>query len=204
MSQDSQSLELRLTYAELEAINGDDPQWPRARKALGFDEPKDKDLVRGCGLSSLLAREFVVTHDKELMMMGTLADAAKRLLDATHWVELTVLRDEDVSPAVYGVADDGTSRILAAVVALGVLGLQPLSDDLTPAEQLEAITRAALDSGDLTVVIRPQDAGALLIKHQSDQWLLGTSDDPAGPYAPSTQDDAMARIHDLLAANLPG
>ena len=203
MSENTQVRGFRLTFAELEVLNGDSPKWPRARKVIGFDVPLYQGIIQGCGLASLLAREYAVVKGDDIMVSDSLTEIAGRLLDSTHWVGVTVGNPDGIVSTMYGVNDNSSGRVYIAGVAPGVIEVLPFVDVPTPVEQLEQIIATDLKAGDLTLAIKPEAGAPMLIRRLSGQWLLGDAANPEAPYVASSQAEVMAKAHDLLVANLP-
>jgi len=203
MSQDSVSHGFRLTFAELEAISGDEPGWPRVRHVLGFDVPLDKTVIQGCGMASLLARGYATVEDQRILMPNPLIEITKRLREGTHWIGVMVITDGAAVSTVYGVNDAGTGRVYTGTVAPGVIEILPFVDTVEPAAQLEEIITSHLAADSVMLAIKPENCQPMLIRRQGDAWSLGDPSDPSADYTPATKDAVLAQLDEILKANLP-
>lgn len=193
----------RLTFAELEMLNGDEAGWPVARSIIGFDTPVDSGIIRGCGLASLLARQYATIENDNVLVADSLIEVAKRLREATKWTGVTVVTQGQVAATLYGLNQSGTGRVYVAGVLPGVIEVLGFTNQTAPVDQLEAIILDDLAIPDVYVTVKAFGIDQnLTIWCHDDQWSLGDATKPDATYVPSTKEDALGSLHDILVAQL--
>ena len=161
--------ELLLTFAELEALVGNEPDWSSVRAAMNTRAPADEQ-VAAAGTASLLVRNLArIAEDGRTQVMNIVANLAKPLGTATHVVGVTLAeQDGSVAPFLLCAGDDG--RTLVRVAGPGVLALSPVVDDTAVPEQVALLTGALLDDHEGAVLVKPQNKEGLTVRRLGPQW----------------------------------
>ncbi|MDR0782384.1 MAG: hypothetical protein LBE83_01300 [Propionibacteriaceae bacterium] len=163
--------ELLLTFAELEALVGEEERWPTVRAAMNTRAPADEQVAIS-GLASLLVRDLArMSEAGEPVVHGQVGQLARRLGRATQVVGLSHV-EPDGAIAVFlicaaGGADD---RVMVRVVGPGVVALSPLVDDGTIADQAALLGGSLLDGRQGAVHIQPLNRPAVTVRRSSEVW----------------------------------
>jgi hypothetical protein len=189
---------LRLTFAELELLLGDDERWPTARQRLGFEVPETREPVAAAGLASLVARNLAIMQDNAVKVSHDVNVLANRILSAQLWLIMTAVRINGLAVNVYLANELATERVLIGVLAPGVLEVLPLVADQSVSTQVVSIVKEVLEAEDGAVSLQIVEGSAVIALRQGDQWSLANPEGSPEQYRPVTESEVISAFYNLI------
>lgn len=190
----------RYTFAELEFLLGDAPQWPQVRSTLGL-QYEGSEAIRAAGAASLIARELAEVDGKDIVVSPEAAVRAHRLVSGGAFASLILVVGRQVSTSTYLAVREPVARSLVSLVAPGVFDIKVFATDQPAAEQL----------ADLAVGVLDEQAGVLSVgsgeviyqlQREGDQWSSITDKDSEP--TPISRNQARDALVELFGPKLDG
>ena len=184
--------ELKLTFAELEALLATEPNWPAVRHAMGTRPPAD-DQVAAAGWATLLVRNLArQTSDGGAQVANQVAQMARRVGRASVVIGVVQTRtDTTVLPMLLCTAGQTGDRALVRVAGPGVVAVTALPHELTVPDHMAVLVDAAFTSEDGTIVVQPPKAPGIKVRKTGDQWAVA---DSSGQFHEATRDQALGAV----------
>lgn len=198
---------LVLTYAEIEfLLRSQDPGPVDVRGQLDLGPAEELDAAARAGVSSLLARGLCtlggesgadVTPTPALLAIVAGLTTATETTRALGWI--------GDQPVLLHLLYGPLARLVLAPAPYGQFTVMALSPELTVADQLSRFVDSCLNEAmDSAVIIQSRTAhatvGIAVARDGEGGWFVSDSEGNSDSATPSTRDDVLARIGELLPA----
>jgi len=198
---------LVLTYAELEfLLRSQDPGPVDVRAQLELGPAEELDAAARAGVASLLARGLCtlggesgteVTPTPEVLAIVAGLTTATETTRALGWIDERLV----LLHLLYG----PMARLVLVPASYGQFTVMALDPELTVADQLSRFVDSCLtEAAESAVVIQSRTAdatvGMAIARDGDGAWFVSDSENDPDSATPSSRDDVMARIGELLPA----
>lgn len=164
----------KYTFAELEFLLGDQPNWSQGRELLGLN-PEAAEGVRMAGAASLLVRGLAQVNGDDIVVDPAVMAPAAVLVSGGTVFGLALSRDEQLALSTLIVSRDPAGRVLVSPDQPGVFEIRPMTLEVDPLVLLTEISLGVVGDGGAIAIAHADTV--VQVQHQDGEWSWRTGED---------------------------